>query len=57
MTTLNPQPAKIKSPTKGRKSSETPKAAPKRAEKKETKGQTTLTSEPLTMKSQEGVES
>ena len=52
MTKLNPQPAKTKSLTKGRKSPETPKAALKRAKKKETGGQTTLTSEPLTMKSQ-----
>jgi len=49
-TTLNPQPAKIKSPTKGRKSPETPKVTPKRAKKKETEGQATLISESLTMK-------
>ena len=52
MTKLNPQPAKTKSLTKGRKSPETPKAALKRVKKKETEGQTTLTSKPLTMKSQ-----
>ena len=42
----------MKSPTKGRKSTETPKAAPKRAKKKDTEGQIALTSEPLTMKNQ-----
>ena len=48
-TTLNPQPSKIKSPTKGKKSPVMPKVAPKRAKKKETEGQATLTSEELTM--------
>ena len=52
-TTLNPQPSKIKSLTKGKKSPEIPKAAPKRAKKKETEGQATLTSEELTMKREE----
>ena len=42
----------MKSPTKGRKSPETPKVAPKRAKKKDTEGQAALTSEPLTMKNQ-----
>ena len=51
MTTLNPQPVKIKSPIKGRKSPETPMAAPKQAKKKEIEGQTTLTLKPLTIKS------
>ena len=54
ITKFNPQPAKIKSPTKGRKSQETLKATPKGVKKKETEGQTTLTSEPLTMKNQGG---
>ena len=42
----------MKSPTKRRKSPETPIAAPKRAKKKDTEGQATLTSKPLTMKNQ-----
>ena len=42
----------MKSPTKGRKSPETPKAAPKQAKKKDTEGQAALTSKPLTMKNQ-----
>ena len=42
----------MKSPTNGRKSPETPKAAPKQAKKKDTEGQAALTSKPLTMKNQ-----
>ena len=42
----------MKSLTKGRKSPETPKAAPKRVKKKDTEGQVALTLEPLTMKNQ-----
>ena len=51
-TTPNPQPSKMKFSIRGRKGLEVSKEAPKRANKKETKGHTTLTLELSTMKTQ-----